>query len=355
MPRRFRLWEKKRGGRSTGARWIGSAGEATFFATLSVFGVIALVAHSQSDYLQRSAVEYSPAWDWLIWFVLGALTSIGVIGFVYAIVVAGTSLERRRALANKAADIDLLTDQLPSPKDHPSIPRDVNLTNSPGIRLQYRLPIVNSVGWKLLATIIFCMVWNALVATLLWWEIQAFRSGKTDWYLIALVLPFGTFGIGVIIHLARKLLLATAIGPTSLEISDLPLYPGHDYQVFLTQAGRLSVRSISVTLICEEEVTFSHGTDTRTERRRVYEQRIFEASGFEIVPSAPFEHVGVLNFPKYVMHSFQSDHNAVHWKLVVCGAVDKWSDFERNFPIIVYPVPISVQQRQSTTETESAL
>ncbi|MFC1758611.1 hypothetical protein ACFL2H_07565 [Planctomycetota bacterium] len=355
MARRFRLWEKKRGDRQTGARWIGSAGEATFFATLSVFGGIALIAHSQSGYLQMDSLAHPRIWNWLIRIVLGSLTTIGIIGFIHALLVARTSQERRRALANRATDIDLLTEKLPSPKNYPGIPRNVNLTNSPGIRLQYRLPIANSPGWKLLVTTIFCVVWNALVSTLIWRAILAFQSGKPDWYLVALVLPFGAFGIGVVAYLARALLRATAIGPTSLEISELPLYPGHDYQVFLTQAGRLSVKSISITLICEEEVSFRQGTDTRTERRRVYEQQVFESSDFEIMPSAPYEHQGVLNFPNYVMHSFQSDHNAVYWKLVVCGAVENWPDFERNFPIVVYPVPMTVQRGQTTAEKEPAL
>ena len=355
MARRFRLWEKKRGDRLTGARWIGSAGEAMFFAALSVFGGIALIAHSQSDYLQTGPDGYPEVWNWLILFVLVSLTAMGVMGFVHALLVAGTSQERRLSLAKRATNIDLLTEQMPSPRNFPGIPRDVNLTNSPGIRLKYRLPIANSPGWKLLATTIFCVVWNALVATLVWWAVQAFRASQPDWYLMAIVIPFGAFGIGVIAYLAQALLRATAIGPTSLEISESPLCPGQDCQVFLTQAGRLSVNSICVTLICEEEVTFRQGTDTRTERRRVYEQQVFESSKFEILPSAPFEHQGELNFPNYVMHSFQSDHNAVYWRLVVSGAVENWPDFERNFPIVVYPVPMSVPRGKTVAEEEPAL
>ena len=280
MARRFRLWEKKRGNRLTGARWIGSAGEATFFAALTIVGTLVLVVFSNSEY------SGFPSQRWLILFVLASLTAIGLAGFIRSLLIAGTSQERRRALAKRATDIDLLTDQLPSPKNYPSIPRDVNLTNSPGIRLRYRLPISNSLGWQLLATTIFCLFWNSLVATLIWWAIQDFRNDRPDWYLVALVIPFGAFGIGLIFYLVKALFRATAIGPTSLEISELPLYPGHDCQVFLTQAGRLSVKSMRVTLVCEEEVTFRQGTDTRTERRRVYEQQVFESTNFEILPSA---------------------------------------------------------------------
>ena len=51
----------------------------------------------------------------------------------------------------------------------------------------------------------------------------------------------------------------------------------------------------------------------------------------------PYEHECDLEFPTDVMHSFQSDHNAVQWRLVVHGVVEKWSNYERVFPIVVYP------------------
>jgi hypothetical protein len=90
-------------------------------------------------------------------------------------------------------------------------------------------------------------------------------------------------------------------------------------------------------LVCDEEATYRQGTDTRTERRRVRQQVVFSAKDFEIYPEMPYEHECDLEFPDDVMHSFQSDHNAVQWRLVVHGVVDKWSDYERVFPIVVYP------------------
>jgi hypothetical protein len=37
------------------------------------------------------------------------------------------------------------------------------------------------------------------------------------------------------------------------------------------------------------------------------------------------------------MHSFVSPHNAVIWTLVVRGRMARWGEFERRFPIYVYP------------------
>jgi hypothetical protein len=38
------------------------------------------------------------------------------------------------------------------------------------------------------------------------------------------------------------------------------------------------------------------------------------------------------------MHSFESGHNAVVWTLVVRGRMARWGEFERRFPVYVYPV-----------------
>ena len=37
------------------------------------------------------------------------------------------------------------------------------------------------------------------------------------------------------------------------------------------------------------------------------------------------------------MHSFKSTHNEVRWKLIVKGDVRGWPNYEREFPLLVYP------------------
>jgi hypothetical protein len=307
-----------------------------FFAALFLFGSISLAALVSRRPLTTEAGTWT-LWGWLVGMVLASLISVGVIGFVQTLLLVGTTAERRRAFAKRAKDIDLLADTLPSPRDFPNVPRDVNLTNSPGIKLAYRLPITDSPGWKLLTVGIFTLLWNAMVSVLLVLATRNYVTGQQDWYLTALIVPFAAIGVLSIYYGARLLLLTTAIGPTSLEISDHPIYPGQHYRVYLTQAGRLRVQRLRVSLLCHEEATYRQGTDTRTERRVVFEQVVFSRENFEILPGIPYEEEIDLHFPADVMHSFQSDHNAVQWRIVVRASVDRWSNFERTFPLVVYP------------------
>ena len=107
--------------------------------------------------------------------------------------------------------------------------------------------------------------------------------------------------------------------------------------VFLTQAGHLKVDWLELRLVCEEEVSFSDGTDIRTETARVYDEVVFRKEDFEILPYEPFQHECPLAVPPLAMHSFLSTHNAVVWNLLVRVNAKKWPMFERIFPLVLYP------------------
>jgi hypothetical protein len=73
--------------------------------------------------------------------------------------------------------------------------------------------------------------------------------------------------------------------------------------------------------------------------------QIFQQADFRIEPGVPYERPLSFAIPHSAMHSFQSSHNAVNWKLVVSGLAEGWPPFQRSFPIIVYP------ERQAATLT----
>jgi hypothetical protein len=127
------------------------------------------------------------------------------------------------------------------------------------------------------------------------------------------------------------------MGQTTIEISELPLVPGGAYQAWLVQQGSLKMRSLELSLICEEEATFTQGTDVRTEMREVYRQLCFERRNFAIEGGEAFREMCRFSLPISAMHSFQSPHNVVRWKIVVRGEAEKWPAFERGFPVVVYP------------------
>jgi|GEM_PF-350962 len=325
--RRFRLWEKKRGDHQTGSSRWGAAGETLFFAGLFVFGIVLIAQLVSLRVIWKTESIFTSNLG-LVLAILLLVPLIGVSAYlaIYHALTAGNSAERLAAIAKRAKDSELLAEVQPNQQTPlPTIPNVDKWKDSPGIRLAYRLPTETSTTWRLAIAAAFCLVWNGAVAVLCVLALNqedGFRLSSLitpSWWTVFRIVVLIYIAIGVLSarHLFRMLLRATVVGPTSVEVSDLPLLPGGGYRVFLSQSGHVRIDSLEVTLVCDEEVSFADGTDTRAESRRVFEADLFRHEVFEILPSEPFHCDCPLEIPTEAMHSFVTNSNAVTWKVVV--------------------------------------
>jgi hypothetical protein len=218
----------------------------------------------------------------------------------------------------------------------PYVPSDADLTDSPGTKLAFRLPAA-SAGWSLLVLVLVALAWNLVVA---FWAVKAVNShlaGDPDWFQTLFLIPFALIGAGLIVAIVRQLLIDTGIGPTIVEISGHPLYPGRQYELFISQTGRLKLEIFEVLLVCEEEASYRQGTDTRTATRRVCQRRILRREAPVVRPGEPLELTAALDVPAGAMHSFRAGHNRIHWRLIVKGKAAHRSEFDRSFRLNVNP------------------
>ena len=277
-------------------------------------------------------------WMWLLTLVLpGALVAFGGAGFVRAVRIWGKSEEHRAASAGLPELLDPMAHAPHEAPGHPGVPNCDDLVNSPGTILRYRLPIESPEHWTLLGFGLFAVLWNAVVAVLAVGAGLDLLGGRIDWLLFGLLVPFVVVGIGGIVLFVRALVLATAVGPSQLEICDHPLRPGGRYDVLLGQGGAGILRSLELRVEAEEQATFRQGTDTRTERMIVRTQRVQEWRDLQLSPGTRFETRVTIEIPPDAMHSFASEHNAVSWRIVVRGTHERWPPFARIFPVVVFP------------------
>jgi hypothetical protein len=276
-------------------------------------------------------------WIYLVAIVPMVFIFVGAGGIVYTLVRWGKSAEHRAAIAQRMKDRDLLGGNGRGEAAHPFVPERQDITSSPGTKLRYRLPIETSPGWALVGMLLACLFWNGIVGIMLFFAARSGLAGNPEWFLMIFCVPFLAIGLYLIYLFFRQLLVTTGIGPTLLEISDHPLHAGGEYQVFLSQTGRLSVNALAISLVCEEAATYRQGTDTRTESQKVFVRELFRRENFEIPPGMPFEMQCSLDVPPSVMHSFQSAHNRISWTLLVEGDITGWPDFRRAFPVIIHP------------------
>lgn len=311
----------------------GSLGEALFFATLFLLGAVALAALITAQFTGGPQLA---GWSFgLVLAVLASFALIGGGGFVLTMLQLGASAERRSALMRRSGD--LVGDGAPESSEFPAVPRETDLTDSPGTVLEYRLPVITSPLWQVTAAAVFCLLWNVATAVVAVLAVESHVNGRSDWLLTALGGVMLVAGVWSVLYFFRRLADRTGVGSTSVEISDLPLQPGRRYEVVVAQTGQAMFDALDLHLVCEEEATFSQGTDIRTEVRRVHSQQVLAAGELQVGPGQPFERRCNLVVPETAMHSFKSAHNAVHWKLVVRGKPRHRPAFERTFPLIVHP------------------
>jgi len=356
VARLFRFVEKKRGERRTGSNLIGSFGEAAFCGSLFVLGTLLLGVIVGTQVVQPDPSQFAfGVGGWLVILVAASSVVLGGAGLIWTVLRLGTSIERRSAMARRASESDFAHAAAPRPRNYPTMPTFDGLTNSPGIELAYRLPASQTPGWRLLATTIFAMLWLFLVFLLTVPVIRWHIAGRHEWLLSALLLPFWAVCYWSVRSFLQLLMLNSGMGQTTVEISDLPLIPGREYQAVVAQHGHVTMKALEVSLICEEEATFMQGTDIRTEVREVYRHQCAAWSDFRIEPPTPFTSTCGIPLPATVMHSFQSPHNVVRWRLIVRGEPQNWPIFERGFPLVVYPGEATMQLEAETRADRSVL
>jgi hypothetical protein len=315
-----------------------SSGRESKQAILTKFSVGDSVPcwYNPSDPGQVVLVRGYSWWIYLALFVPMAFVIIGAGGLVYTLLHWGKSAEHRSAMIQRAGERELFGINA-AEQEYPNLPQRLDITNSPGTKLRYRLPIDTSPGWALFGALVVCVIWNGIVSVMVYFALRGHIAGSPDWLLSLFTIPFVMAGVFLIFYFFRQLLLTAGIGPTLLEISDHPLYPGEEYQIFISQSGRLKVNSLSVSLVCNEEATYRQGTNSRTETRQVHSEEIFRRENFTIPPGLPYETNCVLNIPIGAMHSFKAGHNAINWTLLVEGDIANWPDFKRAFSVVIYP------------------
>lgn len=295
------------------------------------------------DPAQPQHPHIDPPGTWGLWLTIGllvALAAAGGYGVIGTALAVGASAERRAALAQAAQpDIDLSDYDLPPARDYPTVPRDVNLLNSPGLNLKFRLPATQEPAWRLFAAAILVLSCSALAAALVVVALEQHLAGAPHWFLTCFAVLVFALAVWTILYFLRELIGATWFGPTTVEISEMPLWPGETLQIHVTQSGTLNVRRYRVLLVCDEETVYLQGTDIRHDQQRVHEQELFVRESFAIDAAGPLESYFPLTVPTDAMHSYKSKFNSINWKLVCEIQADDWPDNQRTYPLIVYPQP----------------
>lgn len=324
----------------TNRDWWASIAETGFAAALLLSGVVVLalfltlaVLYSTPAGLYISIGHFS-----LQLIVATIMIGIGAYRIVWLLWKVGVSAERRGAIVSRAGEIELLNEIRQRREDLPTVPLD-RFPPRAGERLNFELVPSPRNVWALVVAWIFTVGFVALATILISTAVASVRKSEPDWLAVGLAVPISLAAFWSIYQFIRQLLKLTGIGATILQVSGYPLVTGTNYQAFISQTGRVRLRLLDVCLICEEEATYNQGTDIRTEKAIVFDQRLFRRRGIWITPDHPFEADFSLIVPADRMHAFKSANNRVQWKIVVTAQAKNWPRLNRVFAISVHPNP----------------
>ena len=106
------------------------------------------------------------AWVWLVMAVPASFIVIGIGGLLWRVFHWGKSAERRAAMVQRVQPDELFATNGHAQPKFPGVPDAGNISNSPGTRLKYRLPVDVSPAWMLFGSTVACVVWNGIAWTL---------------------------------------------------------------------------------------------------------------------------------------------------------------------------------------------
>ncbi len=130
------------------------------------------------------------------------------------------------------------------------------------------------------------------------------------------------------------------VGPTTVEISDLPILPGKQYAYISVSVRTCGVQEFASVPHLRRRVDLSAGTDVRTERHEMKRHVVVGPSEFFVEPEKPLE----LDC-QFTFHLIRCTHSKVRTMQSLENCDRRRSSQVANvlqkFPIVVYPRPVS--------------
>lgn len=296
------------------------SGGALFF----VFILLALIRGDPDDSLQG-------AYPWKCLWILFPFPFIipGALALRHTVnrrTTAGLSPEQLKAVEAVApapadeAGVLALTPAAPG-AEYPTVPA---VSHAPGSELPVRLTQGLSPGWGVLLFLGLVLLCSGVVTPLAAYVINSLRAGQFDSAMPAVCFLLVPGFLWVILTglLVREFRL-WRLGHPVVEVSALPLYCGETCDVLVTVPGPARLRRLRVAVVCEEEVSYTEGTTTRKETRRVYDQELARQEDLAIERGEPLRVRGSVPVPPGAMHSFQAEHNQVRWVVRVEGEAQR--------------------------------
>jgi hypothetical protein len=186
---------------------------------------------------------------------------------------------------------------------------------------------------RVFGTAIVAIIWNGIISVFVVQVVKGWMQGAKPIGMTLGISIFVAIGLGAIAALIHSIL---RIFNPRIEIQSPPviLGPGVTTGLAFTITGNLQrLQTLTITLIGEEQATYRRGTDTHTDTSEFCALPLYEAHGSRISRRGSLQ----LAIPVDAMHSFESSHNKIIWKVKLHGDIPRWPDVSETYTLNIVP------------------
>ena len=286
-------------------------------------------------------------WPWLVLSIPISLSVLGAVGLIRTVVSSRSSAERRSAMASRGVDLSQFDATALRPTVATGLPPLDETDASPGTEWRHRLAPDGAPGWRVAGMVALCLVWNLLVALFAYQIGVGYLSPAVRVGVAALLAgPLGVIGWRMTLSTWRDARGSGAAGTTRLEVDRQPIRLGETARALLTCTGPIRLRSLVVSLVCEEIATFRQGTDTRTATAEASRKALLRERRIDLESDDSLRRELDIAFAIESPHSFVSPNNEVRWVIEVELTPVSREPITQRFPLCVYPSDTTQRHRE---------
>lgn len=178
--------------------------------------------------------------------------------------------------------------------------------------------------------VFFAVLWNLFTFPIF---LGGLLSGALG--MAAFLSLFVAAGVFIAVLAAKKVLGRMKL--PRVEVSEEPAFVGDEIVIHVDQRGKAVVNRLQVDLVCRESVTYTVGTDTRTEHADVFERSLVDESRRILARGERWPHQVRALLPANMPASFTSKNNAVRWLVRVRADISGWPDYDEVFELRALP------------------
>lgn len=194
-------------------------------------------------------------------------------------------------------------------------------------------PISKANRGRVVGTVVFALVWNGIVSVFVYQAWFTVKAGRPEWMLIVFLVPFVVIGLGSLVGVAAEIL--RLFNPRIEFVSESgSFYLGKPLRLrYRTHGAVHRIARLRVSLHGVEKASYSQGKSQSTAEHEFHGAVLLETSDSREMMQGRLE----AELPADAMHSFQSDHAAIEWRLKVEGTVAQWPDIQDELRLHVQP------------------